>query len=409
MIQFLLKESFIAALRSMRMHRMRSILTSLGIAVGVAATIFVVSIINGFSDDINARFTGFGANSITIQPKNSFENQLKGRISYLRHSDLALIERRVEGVSHLTPEMSVYGRFRAPVSYGGSAIVTDVRGTSSTWQDLMRVYTVRGRFLVPSDGSARRRVGVIGPSAASQLRMPDDPLGEFVQVGTTWIKIVGVLEKRGKSMGIDQDDLLILPYETGLAMSNLQRDPSFWIQMQVADVSRMPLVIERIRALLRRNHDIPEGEEDDFEIQTSTQFMEAFNEMTMSVSLISAGIMAVSMLVGGIGIMNMMLVSVAERTREIGILKALGATRAWIISGFMSEAVFMSLLGCVAGLGLSALAIFAIGLLPDFPSPSTPVWAIVASVGFCMLVGAVFGIVPAVKAANMEPIDAIKS
>jgi len=137
--------------------------------------------------------------------------------------------------------------------------------------------------------------------------------------------------------------------------------------------------------------------------------MDAFNEMTLSMSLISAGIMAISMLVGGIGIMNMMLVSVAERTREIGILKALGATRGWIVLGFITEAVFLSLLGCLVGLLLAALAIALLGLLPDFPPPATPWWAVAVSALFCMLVGGVFGVVPAVKAANMEPIDAMRS
>jgi len=392
-----LHEIALGALHSLRMYRSRSLLTSLGVAVGVAATIVVVSIIGGFAADVNSRFAGFGANSLTIQPRNSFENQLKGRIAYLRPADLDEIRLRVDGISNITPEMSVFGRFRAPVSYNGKAAVTDVRATSSSWQDLLRVYPDSGRFIVASDDEMRRRIGVIGRSTAEQLNLPDDPVGEYIQVGDSWIKIVGVLEKRGKSFGIDRDDIVLLPYQTGRAMSNLRRDENFWIQLQVDDLAQMDAVQERIRQILRRNHHLKSGEEDDFELQTATQFMDAFNEMTLSMSLISAGIMAISMLVGGIGIMNMMLVSVAERTREIGILKALGATRGWIVLGFITEAVFLSLLGCL------------VGLLPDFPPPATPWWAIAVSALFCMLVGGVFGVVPAVKAANMEPIDAMRS
>ncbi|MEG3003163.1 MAG: FtsX-like permease family protein, partial [Comamonas sp.] len=221
-------------------------------------------------------------------------------------------------------------------------------------------------------------------------------------------KVVGVLERRGKSFGVDQDDLVLVPFSTGRAMSSRERDPSFWIQLEVDDPARMNETIERIRQLLRQSRGIAEEDEEDFEVQTSTQFMDAFNEMSLSISLISAGIMAISMLVGGIGIMNMMLVSVAERTREIGILKALGATRNWIVVMFLSEAVMMALAGCVLGLLLSTLAMLGVGLVPGFPPPSTPLWTVALSMGFCALIGGAFGVIPAVKAANMEPIEAMR-
>jgi len=401
-------ESCFAAVRSLRMNRGRSLLTALGIAVGVAATIIVVSIISGFSQDVNARFEGFGANSITVQPRNSFDDQLKGRFSYLKYSELDLISRRVSGISNITPEMSVFGQFRGAASYKGKSIVTDVRGTSSTWQDLMRIYPEKGRFFVPSDDDARRRVGIVGKTVVAELKLPENPIGEFIQVGTAWIKIVGVLEERGKSFGIDQDDVILVPFETGRSISSRQRDPSFWIQMQVDDPAQIDAVVDRVKQVLRESRGIGPDEDDDFDVQTATQFMDAFNEMTMSISLISAGIMAISMLVGGIGIMNMMLVSVAERTREIGILKAIGASRGWIVLMFISEAVLMSLIGCVLGVLLSMIALSGIGLISGFPDPVTPVWAVAVAVLFCVAIGAFFGVVPAVKAANMEPIEAIR-
>lgn len=408
MINRILLESMTAAFRSLLASPGRTFLTSLGVAIGVAATITVVSIIAGFNTQINDRFEGFGANSITIQPKNSFEDQLKGRIAYLRYEELDLVARRVHGISNITPEMSVFGQFRGTVQYKGKSTITDVKGTASSWQDLMRTYPQKGRFLVASDDQARRRVAVIGASVARQLKMPDNPVGEFIQLGSGWAKVVGVLEPRGKSFGVDQDDLVLVPFSTGRAMSSRERDPSFWIQLEVDDPARMNDTIERIRQLLRQSRGIAEEDEEDFEVQTSTQFMDAFNEMSLSVSLISAGIMAISMLVGGIGIMNMMLVSVAERTREIGILKALGATRNWIVVMFLSEAVMMALVGCVLGLLLSALAMLGVGLIPGFPAPSTPLWTVALSMGFCALIGGAFGVIPAVKAANMEPIEAMR-
>ncbi|WP_256774865.1 MULTISPECIES: ABC transporter permease [unclassified Stenotrophomonas] len=408
MIDRILLESVSAAFRSLLASPGRTVLTSLGVAIGVTATITVVSIIAGFNTQINERFEGFGANSVTIQPKNSFEDQLKGRIAYLRYEELDLVARRVHGISNITPEMSVFGQFRGTVQYKGKSTITDVKGTASSWQNLLRTYPEKGRFLVASDDEARRRVAVIGPSVAKQLKMPDNPIGEYIQVGSGWAKVVGVLERRGKSFGVDQDDLVLMPFSTGRAMSSRERDPSFWIQLEVDDPARMSDTIERIRQLLRQSRGIADDEEEDFEVQTSTQFMDAFNEMSLSISLISGGIMAISMLVGGIGIMNMMLVSVAERTREIGILKALGATRNWIVVMFLSEAVMMALAGCLLGLLLSTVAIMGVGLIPGFPPPSTPLWAIGLSMGFCVLIGGSFGVIPAVKAANMEPIEAMR-
>lgn len=404
----ILFESVIAAFRSLVASPGHTFLTSLGVAIGVTATITVVAIIAGFNTQINERFEGFGANSVTIQPKNSFEDQLKGRIAYLRYDELDLIAKRIHGISNITPEMSVFGQFRGSVQYKGKSTVTDVKGTASSWQDLLRTYPDQGRFLVASDDEARRRVAVIGKSVASHLDMPDSPVGEYIQLGSGWAKVVGVLEQRGKSFGIDQDDLILVPFSTGRAMSSRVRDPSFWIQLEVDDPTRMTETIERIRQLLRQSRGIAEEEDEDFEVQTSTQFMDAFNEMTLSISLISGGIMAISMLVGGIGIMNMMLVSVAERTREIGILKALGATRNWIVVMFLSEAVMMALVGCLLGLLLSTVATLGVGLIPGFPPPSTPLWAIGLSMSFCVLIGGSFGVIPAVKAANMEPIEAMR-
>ncbi len=409
MINRITLESVASAFRSLLSSPGRTFLTSLGMAIGVTATVTVVSIISGFNAQINDRFDGFGANSLTIQPKNSFEDQLKGRVAYLRYEDLDLIARRIHGISNITPEMSVFGQFRGTVKFKGKTTITDVKGTASTWQDLLRTYPDQGRFLAASDDDGRRRVAVIGKSVAAQLDMPDNPVGEFIQLGSGWAKVVGVLERRGKSFGMDQDDLVLVPFSTGRAMSSRERDPSFWIQLEVDDPSRIPETIERIRRLLRESRGISDEVDEDFEVQASTQFMEAFNEMSLSISLISGGIMAISMLVGGIGIMNMMLVSVAERTREIGILKALGATRQWIVVMFLSEAVMMGLAGCVLGLGASLLAIFGLGFIPGFPTPSTPVWAVAVSMGFCILIGGSFGVIPAVKAANMEPIEAMRS
>lgn len=397
------------SVRSLNGHRTRTLLTAIGIAVAIVSTVLVVSIVYGFSEDIKRQFAGFGAGSVTIQAKNSFEDRLKGHLSYLKYSDIEVISRRVSGISHVTPEVSVLGQYRAPATYLSDSTITDVRGTASSWKDLMGVYPVHGRFLAASDNIERRKVCVVGQTVVENLNLPDNAIGEFIKIGSTWFNIIGVLEERGKNFGVDQDDLILIPYRTGLMLSDLGKDPNFWIQLEVNDLDRMDHVIDRLTAVLRENHGLSEEEELDFQIQNSTQFVEAFNEVTLTITLVIAGITGVSILVGGIGIMNMMLVSVSERTREIGIMKAIGASRSWILSGFLVEAILTSLLGGLIGLIASYFFLFFIGLIPVFPAPVTPSWVLYASLVFSSCIGGVFGVVPAVKAANMEPVEAMRN
>ncbi len=217
------------------------------------------------------------------------------------------------------------------------------------------------------------------------------------------------MEERGELFGFSQDNFVLLPYGTAKRIMGASRDLDIQIQLLVDDMNRQDEVKERIRRVLRQEHGLKPGEPDDFRVQTAEQLTESFNTVINMVTAVSAGIVGISLLVGGIGIMNIMLVSVTERTREIGILKALGATRQDILLQFLIEALALTmiggLLGVAIGYGLGALVA---ALLPGFPAAHVPLWAVGLSFGFCAAVGIIFGIVPAAKAAQLDPIDALR-
>ena len=406
---FALLESIRSALESIRAHGFRSLLTSLGIIIGVTSVIAVVSIVQGLSHTINAQFAGLGGNSLTIRSYTPFKQQLQGRLAKLRDSDLQVISQRVDGISDITPVLFTQTGAQGAITYRSQVSFTRVIGIGSSYMDVNSVYPQQGRFFTSDDDMRRRLVCVIGVDIIENLEMPDDPIGEYFRVGNEWCKVVGIMEKRGELLGFSQDDFVLLPYGTAKRIMGASRDLDIQIQVLVNDMNRQDEVKDRIRRVLRTEHKLKAGEPDDFKVQTAEQLTESFNTVINMVTAVSAGIVGISLLVGGIGIMNIMLVSVTERTREIGILKALGATRQDILLQFLIEALTLTmiggLLGVIIGYGLGALVA---ALLPGFPPAHVPLWAVALSFGFCAAVGIVFGIVPAAKAAQLDPIDALR-
>ena len=241
------------------------------------------------------------------------------------------------------------------------------------------------------------------------LEMPDDAIGEYFRIGNEWCKIIGVIEKRGELFGFSQDDFVLLPYGTAKRIMGASRDMDIQIQLLVEDINRQDEVKDRIRRVLRKEHGLKRGQPDDFKVQTAEQLTESFNSIINSITAVSAGIVGISLLVGGIGIMNIMLVSVTERTREIGILKALGATRQNILMQFLIEALTLCMIGGLVGIAIGfGLGWLVSALVPGFPDPHIPLWAVLLSFGFSAAVGIIFGIVPAAKAAQLDPIDALR-
>jgi len=406
---FMLLESLRSALESIRAHGFRSLLTSLGIIIGVTSVIAVVSIVQGLSYTINAQFAGLGGNSLTIRSYTPFKKQLQGRLAKLSDTDMQVIERRIDGISHITPILYTQTGTQGMISYRSQSSFSRVFGIGADYLEVNGVYPRLGRFFTTGDNARRRLVCAIGVDVIDHLEMPENPVGEFFRVGNEWCKIVGVMEKRGELLGFSRDDFVLLPYATAKRLMGTSRDLDIQVQLLVDDMNRQEEVKDRIRWVLRQEHGLKPGEPDDFRVQTAEQLTESFNTVFNTITAVSAGIVGISLLVGGIGIMNIMLVSVTERTREIGILKALGATRQDILLQFLIEALTLTmiggLLGVAIGYGLGALVS---AMLPGFPAAHVPLWAVLLSFGFSAAVGVIFGIVPAAKAAQLDPIEALR-
>jgi putative ABC transport system permease protein len=405
---FAAAEGVRAALESIRAHAFRSFLTALGIVIGVASVIAMVSIIQGLSFTIGQQFQGLGSNSMTVASYTSLERALQGRRSRLTQDDYDLIRLRVDGLESITPIMYIQNG-QSQVRYGSQTTMSQVLGTTYAYQYVGQYFMADGRFLSDSDNDTRRRVAVIGERVRDDLTLPPNPLGEFVLINGEWLKIIGLLEPKGEIFGQSQDNRIMIPFTTMASLQGNQREPDITIALTVNDVNETENIRASITRILRAAHNLKDDDEDDFRVQTAAQLQDTFESILNTVTVVMAGIVSISLLVGGIGIMNIMLVSVTERTREIGICKAIGAKRYHILLQFLLEALVLCLLGgfvgLVIGYGIGALAA---ALIPNFPAAHTPWWAIALALGFSGLVGVVFGILPAAKAANLDPISSLR-
>jgi putative ABC transport system permease protein len=404
-IWFAASEGARAAFASIRAHAFRSFLTTLGIVIGVASVIAMISIIQGLSAMIGEQFAGLGANGVTVSPFTSREAFLAGRIARLTEADYNLIRYRVEGIESITPIMQTQGQVRS----GSKATATQVVGSTYAYQEVAQYYTSLGRFISDSDNETRRRVAVIGEQVRTDLSLPDDPIGEYIQFNGEWLRIIGLLEEKGEIFGQSQDNQLIVPFNTLASLQGNQRQRDLWIRLTISDLSELDNINATITRLLRQAHNLGRGEEDDFRVQTAAQLQDTVEGILNTVTVVMSGIVSISLLVGGIGIMNIMLVSVTERTREIGICKAIGAKRHHILLQFLLEALVLCLFGGLIGLAFGyAIGALAASFIPGFPPAYTPWWAVALALGFSGAVGVVFGILPAAKAANLDPITSLR-
>ena len=404
---FALIESSRSALMSIFAHRLRSFLTTLGIIIGVASVIAVISVTQGMSAFIGETFASLGTNSLTIQSYTPFEDQMKGIRARLTPDDLELIERRADGIASITPIL--YANRSSQIKYGSQTAFSQIMGTTYAYQDVAQSYTQAGRFLAQSDNLTRRRIAVIGEDVRENLSLPENPINEYVEIGGEWFKIVGLLDSMGDIMGMSRDDIVLVPYATMVSLQGNQARTDIQIQLSLSESAELEDVTTQLSTLLRNAHNLGSDEDDDFRIQTAEQLMEEFNQIIGMVTVVIGGIVGISLLVGGIGIMNIMLVSVTERTREIGICKAIGAKRHHILMQFLIEALLLSLLGGLIGLATGfGLGTLIANTIPGFPPASIPFWAIALALGFSGFVGVLFGILPAAKAATLDPIDALR-
>jgi putative ABC transport system permease protein len=404
---YALQECLRSALGSIRSHRMRSFLTMLGVIIGVASVICIVSLLQGLTRSVMDEFQGIGGNTLQIHSYTPREDRLINKWARMKPEDLDLVKYRVAGISNVTPITG--GNLPGGLRNGGNTSAAQVIATTSWYQLANQNYPRAGRFITESDNDSRRRVIVLGDKVRTDLKLPDDCIGTFIQVGPEWFKIVGLMEARGELFGQNMDDYAVIPFETGRALAGPNRDPDMAIMVTVDDLDAVADVKTRITALLRRAHKIGPGDSDDFRVESSQTMMETIERVSGTITLVISAVVGISLLVGGVGIMNIMLVSVTERTREIGIAKALGAPRSFILMQFLIEAMVLAVLGGIIGIGFGwLLGVVAAKLIPHFPPPAVPWWAIVGATGFSALVGMLFGILPARRAANLAPIDALR-
>ena len=398
------KESFLMAWASLIANKMRSILTMLGIIIGVAAVIALVSIGNGVKQDIQNSISSLGSNLLMVMPgapRTPGVRPSAGSMKSLKVSDYEAIS-KLDGVKAASPMTN--GSY--VVIYQNKNWTTSVSGVSYNYLDVNNWSMKSGRFLSEKNVQNRERVAVVGKTVVKNLFGDEDPVGAEIRVKNIPFRIIGVLNSKGSgAMGNDQDDMVIIPYTT--AMERVEGvDYLRMIYVVGKDENGIDRLQSDIENLLRVRHGIKDTNLDDFNIQNMNSIMETMEETTGTLTLFLGAVAAISLVVGGIGIMNIMLVSVTERTREIGVRKALGATYSVIVTQFLIEAVVISLMGGIIGIILGTGSSKLIGMASGM-STVISVPTIVMSFAFSMAIGLIFGIYPARKAAKLNPIDAL--
>lgn len=398
------KESFLMAWASLIANKMRSLLTMLGIIIGVAAVIALVSIGNGVKQDIEDSISSLGSNLLVVlpgAPRTPGARPSQGSMKSLKISDYEAIA-KLEGVKAASPMTN--GSY--VVIYQNKNWTTSVAGVNANFQDVNNWTMTSGRFFSDKNVQNRERVAVVGQTVVKNLFADEDPVGKEIRVKNIPFRVIGVLKSKGNgTMGNDQDDTVLIPYTT-----SMERVEGIDYLRRVYVVAKDDESIDRLQAdienLLRVRHNIKDTNLDDFNIQNMKSIMETVAQTTGTFTLFLGAVAAISLVVGGIGIMNIMLVSVTERTREIGVRKALGATYSVIVTQFLIEAVVISLMGGFIGIAFGIGASKVIGMVSGM-STIVSVPTIIMSFAFSMAIGLIFGIYPARKAAKLNPIDAL--
>jgi len=384
--------------RSILRNRMRSLLTSLGIIIGVGSVIVMVAVGEGSQQQIQKQIASMGTNLLMVLPPRG--PQSANRIS-------------LEDVKKLRAESSylsaISGVTRSSFKVVGlsSYYSTTVQGVEPDYLTIKEWSMREGDFFTDADVSSRNKVAVLGQTVADQLFPHQDVLGQEIRIGTTPFKVIGLLSKKGATgMGDDQDDVVMVPLDT--ALYRLSRSKYLnSIEMSVVRSDFMDQAQTEVESIMKEAHRIGVGETEDFNVMNQSQIIATASQTSKTLTALLAAIAGVSLVVGGIGIMNIMLVSVTERTREIGIRMALGARKRDILFQFLSESVILSLIGGFIGIGLAFILAWVLTAFMATPAVIDPA-VILASVGFAMAVGIFFGFYPARKAAGLYPIDALR-
>lgn len=391
-------------------HPMRSALTSLGVVIGVAAVVMMTSIGLGAQQRVMSAISGLGSNLIIVSPaasRQGFVAQAAGSDISITGGDAEAIAKQVEGVAAVAPSV----RGQAQLAAEGTNWNSRIEGVTPDYLVARDLTIGQGRMFDEREARQGRTVAVIGTTVARELFGDADPLGKRIRVGSSPFQVVGVLTAKGQSgFGQDQDDIVLGPLpavRSRVVGRRVKGDTVQTIYIKATSEDDLSRVQEDATTLLRERHRIRQGQEDDFQAQNMASILQASQAATATFTILLAAVAAVSLVVGGVGIMNIMLVAVTERTREIGLRMAVGAKRSDILIQFALESVALSLAGGILGLLIGIGGALLIAQLGSWPM-AIPSWAAPLSLGFSMAVGLVFGAYPSWQASRLDPIEALR-